>query len=63
MGIGTIAEMVDTPETLEFVRDCRCDYVQGYLFGKPSREVKDFMSLRQSQLFTRLARQADRQPA
>jgi EAL domain-containing protein (putative c-di-GMP-specific phosphodiesterase class I)/GGDEF domain-containing protein len=53
MQIGTIAEMVDTPETLDFVRDCGCNFVQGYLFGKPSREVKDFAPLPRAELFKR----------
>jgi PAS domain S-box-containing protein len=51
MAVGTIAEMVDTAETLEFVRNCGCDYVQGYLFGKPSRDIKDFALLEQAKLF------------
>ncbi len=51
MNVETIAEMVDTPDTLEFCRDCGCNYVQGYLFGKPSREIKDFNPLPQITLF------------
>jgi PAS domain S-box-containing protein len=51
MTVETIAEMVDTVEALDFCRDCGCNYVQGYLFGKPSKEVKDFTPLPQSQLF------------
>jgi EAL domain-containing protein (putative c-di-GMP-specific phosphodiesterase class I) len=51
MGVETIAEMVDTPDTLDFCRDCGCNYVQGFLFGKPSRDVRDFSPLPQSQLF------------
>jgi len=51
MTVETVAEMVDTVEALDFCRDCGCNYVQGYLFGKPSREVKDFTPLPQSQLF------------
>ncbi|HLN25777.1 MAG TPA: EAL domain-containing protein [Patescibacteria group bacterium] len=54
MNVETIAEMVDTPDTLDFVRDCGCNYVQGYLFGRPSREVKDFNPLPQSGLFKKL---------
>ena len=53
MEIGTIAEMVDTPETLTFVRDCGCDYVQGYLFGKPSRDIRHFTPLPRVELFGR----------
>lgn len=43
LGVDTVAEMVDTKESLDFVRDCGCDYVQGWLFGKPSTEVKEFL--------------------
>ncbi len=51
MGVETIAEMVDSPETLEFCRDCGCNYVQGFLFGKPSKEILDFSPLPQIALF------------
>ncbi len=54
MGIETIAEMVDTPETLEFCRDCGCNYVQGFLFGRPSRQLRDFSPLPQAHLFKKL---------
>jgi EAL domain-containing protein (putative c-di-GMP-specific phosphodiesterase class I) len=53
MGIETIAEMIDAPEMLDFVRECGCNYVQGYLFGKPSRDVGDFKPLPQAHLFKR----------
>ena len=43
--VQTVAEMVDTPKSLAFVRECGCDYVQGYLFGKPSVNVADFFPL------------------
>jgi EAL domain-containing protein (putative c-di-GMP-specific phosphodiesterase class I) len=36
---------------LSFCRDCGCDFVQGYLFGKPSREVRDFTPLPNEKLF------------
>ena len=55
MTVETIAEMVDTIESLDFCRDCGCNYVQGYLFGKPSREVKDFTPLPQGHLFRKIA--------
>lgn len=51
MSVETIAEMVDTEETLEFCRDCGCNYVQGFLFGKPSPDIKDFSPLPQGALF------------
>jgi EAL domain-containing protein (putative c-di-GMP-specific phosphodiesterase class I) len=53
MKVETIAEMVDSKAALEFCRDCGCDYVQGFLFGKPSPEVKDFNPLPQGDLFKR----------
>lgn len=43
--VQTVAEMVDSPKALSFVRECGCDYVQGYLFGKPSVNVADFFPL------------------
>jgi EAL domain-containing protein (putative c-di-GMP-specific phosphodiesterase class I)/GGDEF domain-containing protein len=55
LGVETIAEMIDTPETLSFVRDCRCDYVQGFLFGKPSANLADFNPLPNIALFKRRA--------
>lgn len=42
IGVETVAEMIDDTETLNFVRDCGVDYAQGYLFGKPSIDIKDF---------------------
>lgn len=54
--VKTIAEMVDSQESLQFVRDCGCDYVQGYLFGKPSRNLKDFDPYPMWELFRHPAR-------
>ena len=51
LGVETIAEMVDSPESLAFVRDCGCDYVQGFLFGRPSRNAADFTPLPNLKLF------------
>ncbi len=53
LDVETIAEMVDTPESLGFVRDCGCDFAQGYLFGKPSKSVQDFEPLPNVSLFAR----------
>ncbi len=53
LGVETIAEMIDSPDSLRFVRDCRCNYVQGFLFGKPSRNYNDFTPLPNADLFRR----------
>jgi len=53
LSVDTVAEMVDTPATLNFVRDCGCDYVQGWLFGKPSTNVKDFLPYKNNDLLAR----------
>ncbi|MEA4837521.1 MAG: EAL domain-containing protein [Rhodospirillaceae bacterium] len=54
MDVQTVAEMIDTPETLEFCRDCGCNYVQGYLFGRPALDLKAFDPLPNSVLFKHL---------
>jgi len=51
LNIETIAEMIETPEELKFVRDCGVDYVQGYLIGRPGPDVKGFKNLAGSKLF------------
>ncbi|MCB9946423.1 MAG: EAL domain-containing protein [Rhodospirillaceae bacterium] len=45
LNIASIAEMVDDLETLEFARACGCDFVQGYLFGRPAADVRAFQPL------------------
>lgn len=35
MDMRVVAEGVETPEQLQYVRDAGCDYVQGFLFAKP----------------------------
>ena len=53
LAVETIAEMIDKEEGLFFVRECGVDYVQGYLFGRPSRNIKDFDPLPKAELFKR----------
>lgn len=36
MGIESIAEGVETREQFTLLRDLNCDYIQGYLFGRPT---------------------------
>lgn len=35
MDMKVVAEGVETAEQLAFLRDCDCDYIQGYYFSKP----------------------------
>jgi len=35
MGIKVVCEGVEKPEQVEFLREIRCDFAQGYLLGKP----------------------------
>ncbi|WP_417789364.1 EAL domain-containing protein [Terasakiella pusilla] len=53
--VATIAEQIDDPRGLKFVRDCGIGYVQGYLFGKPSPNVRDFDPLPHAELFSKKA--------
>lgn len=38
MGIDVISEGVETEEQLETLKDIGCDYIQGYIWGKPLNE-------------------------
>ena len=35
LGLSVVAEGVETPEQLQFLRECDCDAVQGYLICRP----------------------------
>jgi EAL domain-containing protein (putative c-di-GMP-specific phosphodiesterase class I) len=56
MEVETIAEMVDSKEALEFVRDCGVEYVQDWLFGKPDADPWQFIKKLDRRLFAEKAR-------
>ena len=35
IGAKTVAEGIETPEQLDFLRGVHCDMVQGYIFSRP----------------------------
>ncbi len=47
LGVETIAEMVDTPETVSFCHGCGIDFVQGFLFGPPKFDLDEFKDFRE----------------
>lgn len=51
LGVHTVAEMVETRQHLQIARQCGVDYVQGYLFGKPSPRLRDFQPLPNAKVF------------
>jgi len=48
LGMEVVAEGVESPRQLEFLRGCRCDQVQGQLFG-PARSIEELLQLLLSQ--------------
>ena len=44
INIKTVAEDVETPSQLEFLKMIDCDMIQGYIFSKP-RPIKEFEQL------------------
>lgn len=46
LGLRVVAEGVEDPECLEFLREINCDYAQGYLIGKPLRAAELEAALR-----------------
>ncbi len=53
LGVETIGEQIDDVEGLKFIRECGVQYVQGYLFGKPSANLKDFANTQSMSVFQR----------
>jgi len=53
VGTETIAEKIDDRDGLQFCADCGVDHVQGFLFGKPSPRVNDFVPLPNGHLVPR----------
>jgi len=51
LGVETIGDMVDDVAGLRFIRECGVQYVQGYLFGKPSHDLASFKEFRKPLLF------------
>ena len=40
MGVKTVAEFVETQESLDLLKEWGIDYAQGYLIGKPDPDPK-----------------------
>jgi len=53
LGVVTVAEMIDDEAGLDFVRECGIHYVQGYLFGRPSEDIRVFKKTVPAELFRR----------
>ncbi len=54
LGVRTVAEMIDDERALDFVASCGCDFVQGYLFGRPDPDIRRFQPLPNANLIRRL---------
>jgi EAL domain-containing protein (putative c-di-GMP-specific phosphodiesterase class I) len=50
IGVVTVAEMVEDADCLAFCRACGCDWVQGFLFGRPAHDMAAFRPLPNAEL-------------
>ena len=48
LGMEVVAEGVESTRQLEFLRDNRCNFAQGQLFG-PARSIEELLHLLQAQ--------------
>lgn len=62
LGIVTVAEMIEDEAALAFVRDCGVDFVQGYLFGRPAKDIGVFRHTIPARLFPPGGRTSTRGP-
>ena len=51
LDVLTVAEMVGDEKGLEFIRECGVQYAQGYLFGRPSTDIRSFEKTVPADLF------------
>ncbi len=59
LDVLTVGEMVGDEKSLEFIRECGVQYAQGYLFGRPSTDIRTFEKTVPADLFP-AARQSTR---
>lgn len=50
LSLTVVAEGIETKEQLEFLRECKCDIIQGYYFSKPVKEEAYIEMLKRQQL-------------
>ena len=51
LDVLTVGEMVGDEKSLEFIRECGVQYAQGYLFGRPSTDIRSFEKTVPADLF------------
>lgn len=58
LDVLSVAEMVGDEKGLEFIRECGVQYAQGYLFGRPSTDIRSFEKTVPADLFPAGGRRA-----